>query len=154
LQRPPLRVTAVALNHLGNGWLYIYLAIILFCMQGWSATRVIWSAGVSAAIAHGVYPVIKFRVQRPRPIERDPTLVRAAAPLDAFSCPSGHCMTAVAVAVPLALTFSQAILPLSLLVLLIAWARLAVAHHYPSDLLFGAVLGGGVGLPVSWYLLP
>jgi len=34
-----------------------------------------------------------------------------------------------------------------------AWSRVATAHHYPSDILAGAVLGLGVGYPISAGLL-
>jgi undecaprenyl-diphosphatase len=154
VRQPPLRYVALALNHLGNGWLYLALAIILFLSKGWAAWQAIWPAIVSIAIAHGVYPIIKSHVARPRPIDRDPTLAPLIVPLDAYSCPSGHCMTAVAIFTPLALMFPQTLVPLSILAVLIGWARLAAAHHYPSDLLLGGILGAGIALPVSWPFLP
>ena len=152
--RPSVRAVAVAINHLGNGWIYIPLAMIVFVTQGWGALRVAWSAVTAALIAHCVYPTIKTYIARPRPIDRDPTLMRTViAPLDAYSFPSGHCMTAVTAVIPLSIAYPSTILPLSAAVLLIGWARLALGHHYPSDLIFGAVLGAAISVPVSWYFL-
>jgi undecaprenyl-diphosphatase len=34
-----------------------------------------------------------------------------------------------------------------------AWARLASAHHYPSDVAVGAALGVAVSYPISVYAL-
>ena len=47
-------------------------------------------------------------------------------------------MTAMALSVPI--------------VALIGWARIAVAHHYPSDLFLGVLLGYVVAWPVSHLL--
>jgi undecaprenyl-diphosphatase len=152
--RPAVRSLAVAINHLGNGWIYIPLALIVFATQGWDALRVAWAAVTGALIAHCVYPTIKTYIARPRPIDRDPTLTRTViAPLDAYSFPSGHCMTAMTAVIPLSIAYPGTILPLSGAVLLIGWARLALGHHYPSDLIFGAALGAAISVPVSWYFL-
>jgi undecaprenyl-diphosphatase len=133
---------------LGNGALYLPLAIIVIFILGWNAWPVVWPAVVSTAIAHAVYPFIKSSVARPRPFDRDPTLTPLVAPLDAYSCPSGHCMTAAAILTPLAVSYPQTALPLGALILAIGWARVATAHHYPSDLLFGTVLGAAIALLV------
>jgi undecaprenyl-diphosphatase len=93
---------------------------------------------LSLVIAHSLYPLGKSYIGRPRPIDRDPTLTSLVTPLDAYSCPSGHCMTAVAVFIPIGFSLSTTVLPLTILALLIAWARLAAAHHYPTDLISGS----------------
>ena len=152
--RPSVRSVAVAINHLGNGWIYLLLAMMVFATQGWGALHVAWPAITAALVAHCVYPTVKTYIARPRPIERDPMLTRTIIPpLDAYSFPSGHCMTAVAAAIPLSIAYPRTILPLSAAVLLVGWARLALGHHYPSDLIFGAVLGTTISVPVSWYFL-
>jgi undecaprenyl-diphosphatase len=35
----------------------------------------------------------------------------------------------------------------------LAWCRLASAHHYPSDVLAGACVGAATALPVSAWLI-
>ena len=151
LRWPALRYLALALNHLGNGWLYLPLAIIVLVTLEWDAWPVIWPAVVSTGIAHGVYPFIKSYIARPRPFHRDPALTPLVVPLDLYSCPSGHCMTAAAILTPLAVAFPHTLVPLAAVMLLIGWARVATAHHYPSDLLFGTAFGIGIALLVSGY---
>jgi undecaprenyl-diphosphatase len=102
---------------------------------------VILHAGLAAGAAHAVYPWIKRKIGRPRPFERMPDWHPGIPVLDRYSFPSGHCMTVTAVAIPLALAYSQWLLPILVLGLTIAWARMACAHHYPSDLVAGCALG-------------
>src|SRR5262249_55805129 len=146
LRRPALRHLALALTYLGNGVLYPPLVVIVVVALGWDAWHGILPAVVSAGIAHAVYPFIKSAIARPRPFDRDAKLTPLLPPLDVYSFPSGHCMTAAAVVTPLAVMHPHTLLPLAAVILLVAWARVATAHHYPSDLVFGTALGTGIAL--------
>jgi hypothetical protein len=37
VSRPAFRRAAIALNHLSNGWLYLFLTFLLTILQGWAA---------------------------------------------------------------------------------------------------------------------
>jgi undecaprenyl-diphosphatase len=152
--RPSLQRAAIAINHLGNGWIYLSLAIIVFVSEGLGGLRVALSAAAAALTAHCAYPLIKTHFARQRPIVRDPTMMlQSVPPLDVYSFPSGHCMTAVAVFVPLSIACPNVALAFAPMVLLIAWARLALGHHYPTDLVCGAFVGVASAVPPAWYLL-
>jgi undecaprenyl-diphosphatase len=73
--------------------------------------------------------------------------------MDEFSFPSGHSMTITAALVPIVAAFPGALLPSIALWMSIGWARLASAHHYPSDLIAGGALGAAVSYPISSYML-
>ena len=73
--------------------------------------------------------------------------------LDQHSFPSGHAMTLPAALVPLSMQFPQTMGLAFATCLLMAWARLASAHHYPSDVAVGTVLGFSVSYPISVYAL-
>ncbi len=62
-------------------------------------------------------------------------------------------MTATAVAIPLVQAYPGTTWAAASVWAVIAWGRLACAHHYPSDLLAGCALGA-VGAWVSAALLP
>lgn len=144
-----LHTIAITMNQLSNGWLFALYGIGLLSFRGREAMPVIVAALLSLGIAHLVYPLIKWYLARLRPIERDVSLASPVQPLDRYSCPSGHCMTATALSIPIAFEVPIAVLVLLPLLLAIAWARLAVAHHYPSDVLFGILLGYSVAWPIS-----
>ncbi len=152
--RPRLaRSSAIALSWLGNGWVYLALGIGSVLAAGTRAIPVLAVGMLNALVLHCVYPVIKRLVARPRPYQRDATLVPLLRVLDQHSFPSGHAMTLPAALVPLVLVFPQTISLAFATWLLIAWARLASAHHYPSDVAAGAALGVSVSYPISVYAL-
>jgi undecaprenyl-diphosphatase len=143
-----LRAAGRLLNWLGNGWLYPLLAGLLLAVQGRNAVRPLLAAACAVGAAHIVYAWLKPRLARVRPCEAEAHLPRSASPLDKFSCPSGHCMTLTAVAVPLAWAFPATLLALLMGLLAIGWARVSLAHHYPMDLALGILLALGVAWPV------
>lgn len=152
--RPRLsRCSAIALSRLGNGWVYPLLGISSIVVAGMDAIPLLAVGVLNAVVLHCVYPVIKRRVARPRPFQRDATLIPLLPVLDQNSFPSGHAMTLPAVLVPLVLLFPRTIGLACTIWLFMAWARLASAHHYPSDVAAGTALGVTVSYPISIYAL-
>jgi undecaprenyl-diphosphatase len=149
-----VRSLTLLVNLLGNGWIYppILLAILLSNLSnGWT---VIGIAFLATAVAHALYAVIKRRIARPRPCEKDPGLSPLTRALDRYSFPSGHCMTLTAVLVPLVRSVPD-LWPAAIAALcILAWCRLAAAHHYPSDTLAGIGLGAAVATPFAVWLIP
>ncbi len=135
------RLCAIGFSKLGNGWLYILLAALIFVHWGVSGAKTMLYAGANAALTHAVYPMIKRRYLRRRPFSVDPELSSLLETLDEHSFPSGHIMTLSAVLVPIVLFWSGFAAPAALMVCGLAWSRVATAHHYPSDVFAGALLG-------------
>jgi undecaprenyl-diphosphatase len=148
-RKPRFRAVAIAINRLGNGWLFVLCGIGLLGFQGWSAVPIVATALLALGIAHVLYPVMKSYIARPRPMDRYAELESLLTPLDRYSCPSGHCMSATALFVPIILVVPGSTVIFISLWLLIAWARLAAAHHYPSDIVLGALVGCSVAWPIS-----
>jgi undecaprenyl-diphosphatase len=148
--RPALgRVLAVAVSRIGDGGLYPLLAAALIYEFGRQSRGAIILAAINILLVHSVYPTIKRRAARARPFQACADLKPLLATLDEHSFPSGHMMTLTAALVPIALA-RPATLPLALGVwFAMAWARLASAHHYPSDILGGGALALLVCYPVS-----
>ena len=147
------RTSAIALSWLGNGWIYVAIGAGSTLIAGARAMPVLAIGMVNAVVLHCIYPVIKRRVARPRPYQRDATLMPLLPVLDQHSFPSGHAMTLPAALVPLVLAFPQTIGFALATWLLMAWARMASAHHYPSDVAVGTALGVSVSYPISVYAL-
>ena len=148
-----LRKTSLIINHLGDGWLYVLIVLSLLAFQGLHSWHLLLSAGLAAAMAHLMYPAIKKRLARLRPFDYDPSLNLSVRVLDKYSCPSGHTMTATAVAIPLAIGLPQFLPVIIAICLVIGWARISLGHHYPSDLILGALLGSITAFPVSLLLI-
>lgn len=143
------RVASVA-TWLGNGWLYPALSFFLVLVARIEAPlRFLTASSLSLSVAFAVYPALKVRIARARPCHYDPSLAGDREPLDRYSCPSGHAMTAAAFAVPVTFACAEAA-PLALAACgVIGWSRIALGHHYLSDVLAGTILGAGVATAVS-----
>ena len=148
-----LRRCAIYLNTLGNGWLYAPMALLVIFSGHPRRWSVLLAAVLAVGVAHVFYPIVKRCVKRERPFVVDPTLQTGMAPLDRFSFPSGHCMTFAAVLVPLGSAFPRFTAVLFVLWLLIAWARIASAHHFMSDVVAGTILGIVIAWPISTRLV-
>ena len=150
---PVARFCAVSLTKLGNGWLYPFLAILIFVRWGLLGYRIVLLAAVNAALMHSIYPVIKRRFRRMRPYEVDPRLPCLLATLDEHSFPSGHAMTLTGVLIPIVVLWPAMATLAVLIGCCLAWSRLATAHHYPSDVFAGVLLGAGVSYPISAWVV-
>ena len=145
---------AVVISKLGNGWIYLFLAAGIFGLLGWDGGKLMaLLAGVNAAVLHMLYPVIKKRFKRPRPFAVDPSLPSLLRTLDEHSFPSGHAMTLVGVLTPIVLLWPAAFLSAVVMACGMSWSRIATGHHYPSDVLAGVTLGGGLGYFLSSSIL-
>lgn len=152
-RRPGLQALAAILDRLGNGWLYLGIALAAPLFAGRGSVRMAFVASLAVGLAFCVYPLMKSRLARVRPCDVDLALRSAIKPRDRYSCPSGHCMTAAAVGVPLTWVFPQATAVIVAGWFMIAWSRLSLGHHYPTDLVLGAGLGSAISLAVSAFLL-
>jgi undecaprenyl-diphosphatase len=138
--RPLIAWLAAGANLLGNGWLYPALAILVVGVFGREALRPVILAFLSVALGHVLYPLIKLYIARSRPASKDEAL-SLRPPLDWYSCPSGHTMTATAAFLPLGFAFPALGVCLLPLWIMLGWTRIILGHHYPSDLVVGAALG-------------
>ena len=140
---------AVAISKLGNGWIYLILAPIVLIGLGWQGLHVAALAGLNAALLHMLYPIIKRRFGRKRPFHVDARLPSLLRTLDDHSFPSGHAMTLTGVLAPIVIAWPATTLSAGLLLLSMAWSRIATAHHYPSDVAAGVALGAGLSYPLA-----
>lgn len=91
--------------------------------------------------------VIKPLVARPRPFAALPGIRQLEVSLPGkmvkspFSFPSGHCASAMAGAWLLGAFYGRFRLPLCALVVLVAYSRIYLGMHYPSDCVVGLAVG-------------
>jgi undecaprenyl-diphosphatase len=99
---------------------------------------------VSVLTADLLALVIKLAVGRPRPFETIPEADKLMNAAKGLSMPSAHAATAFAGAVAFAYLFRRYAALAFLLAAAIAYSRIYVGVHYPSDVLAGAALGMAV----------
>ena len=137
----------VVLTRLGDGGiLWIALAIVLMIFK---KTRKIGFTVAGAIICMFFFNnvFLKNFFARPRPFDLDvwkdwfvyPEFVTRP---DSFSFPSGHASSAFAAATGLTVSKkARFIVPGYVLAALIAFSRIYVHVHYPTDVIFGALFG-------------
>lgn len=140
---------ARAATRLGNGWLYPLLTVVLALGPVEAPLRFLVAATTSLLIAFLAYPRLKRMLRRRRPCDYEPSLDCGVRPLDAYSCPSGHAMTAAAYGVPLIFACPASAAFVVALCAVIAWSRVALGHHYVSDVLLGTILGTTIASAVG-----
>ncbi len=133
----------VAVTWLGVGaavWFALSLIAMSRPRHRAAATRAILALAVTLGIND---LTVKRLVARPRPFVSqlaDARVIQRPRPTTP-SFPSGHSATAVVGAVSLARVWPQARWALAILGALIAYSRIYVGVHYPTDVLAGLLLG-------------
>ncbi len=133
------------LTALGDGGaIWLLAAGGLLCTKKYRRQGVLLLAGLAAGVLVGNV-LLKNIMARPRPcwLEQNAQLL-IAMPKD-YSFPSGHTLSSVIGATVLTKTdrrFGYGAIPLAAL---IAFSRLYLYVHFPSDVLAGAALGAAIG---------
>ena len=132
-----------AVSRLGDGvfWYALMLAMLAFGTEPLGAVLHMLCVGL---VCTASYKLLKQHTLRPRPYQVHSEVAAGAAPLDAFSFPSGHTLHAVAFTL-VALVYVPGLAPLLLpFTLLVAASRVVLGLHYPSDVLAGAAIGAAI----------
>jgi undecaprenyl-diphosphatase len=138
---------------LGNPWaLAIPLAVIAMRPATWRGRSTLLTACaalLAVALVDGTGHLLKILFARPRPCHTLAGLRVLAGCGDSFSVPSNHAANMFALAAVLAHDARRARWPLFGLAAVIAYARVYVGAHYPSDVVGGAALGAALGTAVA-----
>jgi undecaprenyl-diphosphatase len=144
-ERPPVHALFRAASRLGDGggWLVLGFAQpVVFGVAAWIAVA---QMAIACGIGHLLYRAIKRATGRERPYASPHGIRLGGVALDRYSFPSGHTLHAVAfttVAVAHHGELAWVLVPLASLV---ALSRVVLGLHYPTDVVAGGVLGGGLG---------
>jgi undecaprenyl-diphosphatase len=139
-----IRLWAIAATRAGDGWLWYLTGLSVLLFGGYDRLTAIASAGSAALVGVGLFKSLKKLSGRKRPCEVEPHCWATLLPPDRFSFPSGHTITAFAVAIALG-EFYPALLPALLFCALsIAASRILLGMHFLSDVVAAALLGTGL----------
>lgn len=100
--------------------------------------------GETVLISSILTTVLKMTAKRKRPYESYPEIENLST-VGSYSFPSGHTSLTFATATALSISFPKwyIIVPSYTFASAVGYSRLHLGVHYPSDVLFGAILGSG-----------
>lgn len=145
---PALDFLMPKITLLGNGGaIWLLAAVALLITKKYRRYGVYLLAGLAAGVLSGNV-VLKNLIARPRPCWLDTSVQLLIANPTDYSFPSGHTLSSVIGATILTKAdrrFGYAAIPLAAL---IAFSRLYLYVHFPTDILGAVVLGVAIGLAV------
>lgn len=136
------------ITFLGNtGLIWIVITIMMMLLKNYRKTGIMLALGLLSGLIIGNL-LLKNLVARERPcwINELPTLL-IAVPQD-YSFPSGHTLSSFIAAVIIMRSNKKAGCAAMLLAVLIAFSRLYLYVHFPSDVIAGILIGTAIGLAI------
>lgn len=136
------------ITRLGDGGLiWILLALTLIILPRTRKTGIILAVSIASAAVVCLI-IIKPLAARARPFVQNPGFQLLIPPPYGFSFPSGHAASSFAAASALFFRKSRLFVPAAVLAFLIAFSRLYVYVHFPTDVLAGMLIGLAAGASV------
>jgi undecaprenyl-diphosphatase len=137
------------ITHLGgaSATIAVTLSLSLFAQDSWRMLAI--QALIALAVSHIPVAIFKKKYPRLRPYLVMPQTRTCKNPLADHSFPSGHTTAIFASVTPFAL--HEPILALVLLpvAFTVAYSRVYLGLHYPSDCIVGAILGASSAILAS-----
>jgi undecaprenyl-diphosphatase len=145
--RPPrwIRWWMMASTKGGDGWLWALCGLAVLASHGPDKSAAFLAATIAVTSGILLFTVLKKAVGRPRPCALEPHCWATLLPPDQFSFPSGHSITAFAVAIPLSYYFPSAAPVLLAFATSIALSRIILGMHFLTDVIAGSILGSLLG---------
>lgn len=122
----------------GTIWILLGIILLLFPKTRRCGFTVLLSLAISSFAAN---ILIKPLISRIRPFYSNPEIALFIPPPSGYSFPSGHSTSSFAAATSVFLCNKAAGIPTLILAFLVAFSRLYLYVHYPSDVITGAILG-------------
>lgn len=141
------------ITKLGNlGFIWVAMSLVMLCFR---RTRRVGAAGLLAAFFSLCLNnmILKHAFSRTRPYEVVDGLILLTRKATDFSFPSGHAGSSFAAATAIfCMTRNKGGVAALILAALIAFSRLYIGIHYPSDVIAGVLTGTLCGLAAAWMI--
>jgi undecaprenyl-diphosphatase len=140
-----VRLWMVSATRGGDGWLWCVVGALLLLFGGALRLEAVGAAALSAGSGILVFLRLKRWTGRRRPCAIEPHCWATLLPPDQFSFPSGHSITAFAVAVSVGSFYPVLLAGLMFCALSVAVSRILLGMHFLSDVVAGAAIGSLLG---------
>ena len=138
-------------THLGTGGVFwIIIAIILIITKKYRRAGIIMLSGMLLGLIIGNL-IIKNLVARTRPYDINTNVKLLTSKPFEYSFPSGHTLVSVISATILTLTSKKFAIFAIPIALLVAFSRLYLYVHFPTDVLGAIILGVAIGVFTFFY---
>ena len=129
------------ISSLGDlGMIWIIISLILLFNKNYRKVGILCICAIILTSVMGE-GIIKNLVQRPRPFNLVPGMQLLINKPTSYSFPSGHTASSFAAACIISYGIKKLTVPVYVLAALIAFSRIYLFVHYPSDILGGILLG-------------
>jgi undecaprenyl-diphosphatase len=145
-----VRLWMIAATRGGDGWLWWTMGAMVALFGGVERFAAIGAAMLAVGAGVLLFLTVKRATGRRRPCAYEPHCWADLLPPDQFSFPSGHTITAFAVAVSLSLFYPGLAIGLMFCALSVGASRILLGMHFLSDVLAGAAIGGLLAYGASW----
>ena len=139
-----IRIWMLCATRGGDGWLWYAMGAVVLLAGGDQRFWAVGAAALAAGLGTAVFLRLKKATGRRRPCAIEPHCWATLLPPDQFSFPSGHTITAFAVAVSLSRFYPELSLGLLFCALSVAASRILLGMHFLSDVVAGAAIGSGL----------
>lgn len=121
------------------------MGAVVALFGGLERFRALAAAILAVSVGIGLFLVLKRSFGRRRPCALEPHCWATLLPPDQFSFPSGHTITAFAVAIALSTYYPSMTAGLVFIAASVALSRILLGMHFLSDVIAGAGIGGLLG---------
>jgi undecaprenyl-diphosphatase len=147
-----IRIWMLCATRGGDGWLWYAMGLLLLVFGGDSRFMAVGAAFLAAGLGIALFLRIKKATGRKRPCAIEPHCWATLLPPDQFSFPSGHTITAFAVAVSLSSFYPELAAGLFFCAVSVATSRVLLGMHFLSDVLAGAAIGTLLAFASTWII--
>ena len=140
-----MRLWMIAATRGGDGWLWYAMGLMVALFGGPERLQALLAAALAVGLGIAVFLKLKRAFGRKRPCALEPHCWATLLPPDQFSFPSGHTITAFAVAISLGSHYPGLLPGLLFCAASVALSRILLGMHFLTDVLAGGALGAGLG---------
>jgi undecaprenyl-diphosphatase len=140
-----IRLWMICATRGGDGWLWYVMCAAVAMFGGAERFAALLGCVIAVGAGIGLFLWLKRTTGRRRPCHIEPHAWATLLPPDQFSFPSGHTITAFAMATTLSLFYPSLMAGLLFCAISIAASRILLGMHFLSDVVVGALIGSALG---------